>query len=357
MKKKLTPKTIDSLPAAQAKRYEVRDELLIGLLLRVSSRGGKVWYVSTRIHGRVRRIKIGNYPIVSLADAREEARGLLRKVQLNLFLEPQDMVAEPKVPTLGEIVPLFIELYARPRNKDWKGSQSILTKFAALNSKPIDKVRRADIVRVLDEIVASGTPFRANRALAAIKKLFAWCVDRGTIEVNPLVAMRPPTREVARDRVLTDDELVSCWQAADVEGFPFAQCVKMFIMTGQRRGEVSGMRWSELDLEKAVWTIPAKRAKNATQHTVPLAPLALEILNSIPRFLNSDFVLTTTGTTPISGFGRLKDRLDVMVAGPDWRFHDIRRTVATNMAMMGTPPHVIEAVLGGVDKVDSQIGR
>ena len=95
-------------------------------------------------------------------------------------------------------------------------------------------------------------------------------------------------------------------------------------------------------MERGIWTLPAKRAKNASQHMVPLPYPALELLRSVPRFLNSDYVFTTTGRTPISGFGRLKERLGADV---DWRLHDIRRTVATNMAMMAVPPHVIEAVL------------
>jgi integrase len=156
-----------------------------------------------------------------------------------------------------------------------------------------------------------------------------------------------PTKEVARERVLNAEELRLCWNMAEVEGFPFAPCVQLLMLTGQRRGEVSGMRWSELDLENAIWTIPAKRAKNGSTHIVPLSPLAMQVIRSIPRYPNSDFVFTTTGRTAISGFGRLKDRLDAAF-GPDaedWRIHDLRRTVATNMAMLRIQPQVIEAVL------------
>ena len=107
------------------------------------------------------------------------------------------------------------------------------------------------------------------------------------------------------------------------------------------------MRWSELDLANRTWTIPAKRAKNATTHIVPLAPLVVDILKAVPRFLGSDLVFTTTGRTTISGFGRLKRRLEgaVGLEAEGWRLHDVRRTVATNMAMMGIQPHLIEAVL------------
>ncbi|MCR9136249.1 MAG: tyrosine-type recombinase/integrase [Alphaproteobacteria bacterium] len=107
------------------------------------------------------------------------------------------------------------------------------------------------------------------------------------------------------------------------------------------------MCWPEVDLDKGIWTLPGRRAKNATSHIVPLAPLTITVLKSEPRFLNSDLVFTTTGTSPISGFGRLKERLDCAMGSnvEDWRVHDLRRTMATNMAMMRIQPHIIEAVL------------
>ena len=342
MQKVLTSKQLDSLKPSEGKRYEVRDTLITGLLLRVSKTGGKVWYVTPRVRGRAVRIKIGTYPILTLAQAREKAREILSDAQLGR-LTKERLEAE-RLPTLAEIIPQFIELYAKKRNKDWKETQSVLGKFSALNGRAMREIKRPDVVRVLDEIAAK-TPVRANRALAAIKKLFSWCVDRGTVEFNPLSGLKPPTKEVPRDRVLSNKEISACWCSAEQEGTPFAQFVKLLILTGQRRGEVAGMRWSEVDFERGIWTIPAKRAKNASVHAVPLAPLALATLKSMPRFLNCDLVFTTNGRTPVSGFGRLKDRLDKGVAVSDWRVHDIRRTVATNLAMIGIQPHVIEAVL------------
>ncbi|MGB3489829.1 MAG: tyrosine-type recombinase/integrase [Xanthobacteraceae bacterium] len=340
MRKKLTPKLIDNLPAPSARRYEVRDELVVGLLIRVSASGGKVWYAVCRIRGKARRIKIGTYPILSLADAREKARELLRDVQLGKLDEERREVL-----TFGEVTPQFIELYAKPRNRSWKSTERVLTKFSRLNHKPIDEIRRHHIVSILDEMTTIGITVGANRALAAVKKLFAWCVDRGTIEINPVAGLKAPAKEVSRDRVLADEELAAYWKSCNAEGFPFAQFGQILLLTGQRRGEVAGMCWSEIDFERRVWTIPAKRAKNATQHTVPLAPLVVELLKSIPHFLNSDLVFTTTGKTPISGFGRLKRRFTMGVSGDAWRLHDLRRTMATNMALAGIQPHIIEAVL------------
>ena len=105
------------------------------------------------------------------------------------------------------------------------------------------------------------------------------------------------------------------------------------------------MRWAELDLTAGTWAIPATRAINATKHLVPLSPLAVSILAALPRYDSCECVFTTTGSTPISGFGRLKNRLDQALGVDNWRMHDIRRSVATNMAMLGIQPHIIEAVL------------
>jgi integrase len=345
MRKTLTQKTLDYLPPCLGKRYEVRDTLLPGFMIRVSKNGGKVWYIVTRVHGRQRRIKIGTYPILSLIEAREKARGILRNKQLGRLIESDGTLSTKRKPSLPEIVPQFIELYAKQRNREWKESRALLGKFSVLGNRPIDEIKRPEVVAVLDSIMAKGTPYRANRALAAIKKLFCWCVDRGVLDFNPLAGLKPPAKETARDRVLTDKELAACWHEADIEDFPFGPFLKLLILTGQRRGEVSGMQWPEIDFERALWTIPARRAKNARQHTVPLAPLAIEILKSIPRFLKSDLVFTTNGKREISGFGWLKRRLDRAICSDDWRVHDIRRTVATNMAIMGIAPHVIEAVL------------
>lgn len=347
MIKRLTSKSIDALPPATVKRYEVRDALMPGLHLRVATTDRKVFYVSKRIDGKMKRIKIGAYPIVSLREAREQARTILRDIELGRYGDGASTEDEKPLPTLGDVIPQFIELYAKPRNRDWKNTERVLPKFSSLNAKPIDEIKRADVVCALDTIIAGGAPIRANRALAAIKRLMNWCVDRGMIETSPVTGLRPPTKEYARERVLSDDELIACWHGAVDEGFPFAQFTQLLILTGQRRGEVAGMRWSELDLENATWSLPRERVKNKKSHIIPLAPLTISILKSVPRFLNSELVFTTTGKTPISGFGRLKKRLDVVVGheAEDWRFHDIRRTVTTNMAADGIHPHVIEAVL------------
>lgn len=351
MRKKLTPKLLDSLPPAKDKRYEVRDELVTGLHIRVSTAGGKVWYLAARVDGISRRIKLGTYPVLSLKDAREKAQSLLRDIQLGTF-QQRDFEPAPPVLTLGDVIRQFITRYAQRQTKDWKGTESILQRMNGLHPLPIDAIKRGDVTRELERLISDigargGKGTRANRGLAAIKKLYSWCVDQGIVENSPVVGLKPPIKEESRDRVLTDEEIVAYWQGCETEGYPFEQFGKLLLLTGQRRDEIASMRWSEIDLHRGTLTLKAERTKNGSAHIVPLSRQALDILRSIPRFLGSDYVFTSTGKTPISGFGRFKDRLDTFVGlgAEDWRFHDVRRTAATNMAILKVQPHIIEAVL------------
>jgi integrase len=223
-----------------------------------------------------------------------------------------------------------------------------LVKFSPLYNKCLDEVKRSDIVKVLDDIIASGAPFRANRALAAIKKLFAWSLDRGLIEINPIAGIRPPTKERSRDRVLSDGEIGRLWSASEELGYPFGPLLQLLLLTAQRRGEVAKMRWSHVDFERRIWTIPSEAAKNGRAHEVPLSDMVLDVFRGLPTFVRSDFVFTTTGRSPISGFGRMKRNLDAKMGVTGWRLHDLRRTAASGMARLGTAPHVIEKVLNHV---------
>jgi len=221
-----------------------------------------------------------------------------------------------------------------------------LAKFTTLHGIRIDEIKRADVVKACD-VIHKSAPVSANRALAHLKHLMGWCVERGMIDASPIAGMKPLSKERSRERVLTDDELGALWTACDAEGYPFGDCMKLLILSGQRRAEVAEMRWSEIDLEKRLWTLPSQRAKNGRQHTVPITDAMLDVLRRVPRFLASDYVFTTTGKSPVSGFGRLKDRLDkALPEGTDpWIIHDLRRTMSTNMAMLGVPQPVTEALL------------
>jgi hypothetical protein len=250
MKRKLSPKLVEHVKAPGPKRLDVWDTVLQCFGVRVSPSGRKPWFVIARVDGRQKRITIGTYPALSLAEARNEARKIIRDAQLGVLSHAQ----EPPPLTLGDTVPLFIELYAKPKNRGWKESERLLGKFQSLFPKPLKQIVRRDVVRLLDGIVASGTPYRANRALSALKKLMNWALDRGMIEVNPIAGLKPPHRERAREIVLSDAALVSLVQAAEIEGYPFGDVLKLLTLTGQRRSEVAEMRWWEVDHARAVQT-------------------------------------------------------------------------------------------------------
>ncbi len=156
----------------------------------------------------------------------------------------------------------------------------------------------------------------------------------------------------------SDAESGGIWQHSGAEGYPVVPFRKLVLITGQRRSEAAGMRWSELNLDEGIWELPANRVKNARLHIVPLPDQAVGILRSLNRFLDSDLVFTTTGRSAISGFGRLKERVDTTLPDgtPDWRFHDFRRTASTGMAKLGVMPHVIDAVTNHKSGVVSGVG-
>ncbi|WP_281256531.1 site-specific integrase [Novosphingobium guangzhouense] len=162
------------------------------------------------------------------------------------------------------------------------------------------------------------------------------------------MGIRAPTREQARDRVLNDNEVRAVMRACEVEAYPFRQFVLLLLATAQRRGEVSQMKWSDIDLEGKIWVIPAHLSKNGKQHVVPLSGYALKLLAEAPRFLECDFVFTTTQRTHISCFSKTIGRIHETSGTSDWRFHDLRRTGASGMARLGVAPHVIEKVLNHI---------
>ena len=173
----------------------------------------------------------------------------------------------------------------------------------------------------------------ANRNLAAIRKLFNWCLSRDVIQVSPCTLI-DVTPERSRDRVLSDDEMRLVWNAADGDGWPYGALIKLLMLTGQRLAEVGEMRWDEIDLKNKLWTLPPERVKNGQRHEVPLSDMVIEIIGAMPRVETSrNFVFATTRDAAVSGFSRCKHRTDAAVAAalpegkkaPDpWVFHDLR---------------------------------
>ncbi|MET4493528.1 site-specific integrase [Bradyrhizobium sp. LA7.1] len=166
---------------------------------------------------------------------------------------------------------------------------------------------------------------------------------------TPCAGVHRPETPKARDRVLSDAEILEFWTAVDAEPTVFAAPLKLLLLTGCRLNEVSGLRLAELSGDQRVWIIPKERTKNRRAHTVPLSRLAQKILRSaLDEGFSSSLAFSTTGAAPVSGWSKVKARLDTRMNVAPWRLHDLRRTAATGMAEIGVQPHIIEAVLNHV---------
>jgi integrase len=176
-------------------------------------------------------------------------------------------------------------------------------------------------------------PVAANRTLEVVRNLFNWALDEELVEYNPAQRIKP-NPETPVERVLSDDELRVVWQRADEVGYPFGPLVKLLLLTGQRLRETAGMRWQDVDLDNATWTIPSSRSKSGREHIVPLPAPAVELLRSLPRLGDHVFSTGRAGDKPVEGFSKAKRRLDQGCSVTDWTYHDLRRTVGTGMARL-----------------------
>ena len=223
---------------------------------------------------------------------------------------------------------------------------------------PADRFARTDAVRVLDAVKVLYGPVSANRLRSEARACWTWAVKRGALAVNPWEATpRPQAKETPRERVLTDAELGALYIAAGAETAPWGVLVRLLILTGQRRGEVAGMRWDELDLTAGTWALPGERTKNGHPHTVPLTAEAVALLRTVKRRAGAALVFEGPRQTAFSGFGKLKDSLDTAMdaaakeAGrtvTPWTMHDLRRTMATGLQRLGVRLEVTEALLNHV---------
>ena len=341
--KTLTAITVEKLKSRD-RRYAVYDAALRGFGIRVATSGTKTWFVMRRINGHMVRASVGRYPEMALKDARLKAERMLSEM------------ASGDLPGNGE-AKKFQDVLREWLERDQGGNRSHQTVKNALQNhalprlrgKRIDAVRKADIIRILDTLIDAGTPIQANRVLAYLKRLFNWCLERDLVPSNPAVGVRPPSRERAADRVLSQTELQAVWEGAGQMGYPFGPFIQLLILTGQRRDEVASMTRSEIDFDTGVWTIPGKRTKNGRPHVVHLSAAAREIINTIPRQDGTSLLFTTNGKRSISGFSKGKKRLDELCEVSGWTFHDVRRSFATHLTeSLEFSPVVVDRILNHV---------
>ena len=191
----------------------------------------------------------------------------------------------------------------------------------------------------------------ASRLHEVAKVLFYWAVNEGFLKASPFARMEAPVKKFPRERDLKHPELKRLWGACEATSYPFGPLAKLLALTLQRRSEVAEMQWLEIDLDKAQWTLPAERSKSKRAHIVPLSKPAVQIIKSLPRYLGGPYVFTTTeGMRPVSGFSKMKVRLDQAAYVKDWRLHDLRRTGRSEMARLKVDDVVAERVLNHVPR-------
>jgi integrase len=342
----------------QSKRLEIHDGH--GLYLVIQSTGAKSWAYRYRVGGKSRKLTLGTFPAIDVAKARNLCSAAAVKTKAGGDPALDHKHAQAADDTFEHVARQFIERYARPKNRTWqqaahwlglapgeKGDLVLTGKGAVAmwGDRKIGSIKQADIIHFLDRLVDLGHPISANRTLAALRKLFNWASGRYGLSGNPCERVEMPAEETARDRILSDTELAAVWKAATDYGGNFASVIKLLILTGQRRTEVAGMEWRELDLPAKLWKLPRGRVKNDSGHEIPLSDQSLAIIETGRRLAGSSFLFTTSGNKPIIGFSKAKAAIDEASGVKDWTLHDLRRTAASGMARLGVQLPVIEKIL------------
>jgi integrase len=360
----LTTRFCDSIRPPASGRIEIFDAVTPGLALRVTERGVKSWSVMYRVAGKLRRDTIGRYPDFGVRAARARAA------------HAQELVGEGKDPraeaarlaasesarrgqTVEIAVEAFIAGYAvdRPR---WADLTTICRReiVGAWRDRPLSEITLKDGAQLLAAIKRQA-PVRANRVCTVVKLLFSWLVSQGYLQGSPMVGLAMPTRELHRDRVLSHAEIRAFWAATAATGVPFGPICRLLLLTGQRRGDILGLRWREISLEERLIEIAGDRYKGGRPHLVPLSEPALAIVRECRTLCDAGELVfpSAAGADRVaSGFSKWKARLDRQMAAvlnpahaqvlPPWRLHDLRRTARTEMSRIGIAKDTAERVLG-----------
>jgi integrase len=375
---KLTALSVDTLKPA-GYRQEILDR--DGLYLIVQPSGVKSWALRYRRKSDGKAVKhtVGSYPMISLKDARSKATELRAEIERGADPHGDKVTARRRAAEVDDsfeaVVRRYIADHQFRHNRSWEWTARLLglmvdgaaapkqcPPLAVIRDGSLDPrghhrtslvdrwgarrigdITDADIVEVLDRI-SSHAPITANRVHAVLSAFFGWAKGKRLVSSNPCADLGRPAQERSRDRVLDDKELRKIWIATGELGHPHTGIVRLLILTGQRRNEIAGLRWSEIDLEERALHLPGARTKNARAHDVSLSAQALALVAGLPRLVDADHVFTVR-RKPVVNFSHMKERLDAASGVTDWTLHDLRRTVASGLQRLGVRLEVTEAVL------------
>jgi len=362
---------------APGERLELKDAALPGLILRVTPQGQKHFYVRCSLYGRYLKLKLGAYPKeLTLAQARAKA-GLAKALAKegtdprsepsfrtttpgNAFLAGKvhshpgaglaaTLITPDTLETYSEAVEKFLLEHCARKNKPSTAAETgrlLKTYFKGWNKRPLATITKKEIIERINEIIRGGAPSSARHADTALRTFFTWCTANDIITANPTTGTSKPARDKDRDRVLNTAELRALCKTARDLRYPYGTYLELLLLTGQRRGEVAGMRHSEIDYTENLWKIPKERTKNKTANYIPLTPRLRAILKSLPD-TGSDHLFPPNPFTerPFTTFSHIKKVIDRHSGITGWRIHDIRRTVSTNLGFLGIQQKIINKLL------------
>ena len=342
---------------AQSKRYTRWEGGGFGI--RVTPRGIKSWVLAYHFQGRSRFLTLGSYPQMGVADAHiavAAARKLLARDVDPGAVKVAARKTDRDAVTVAELVEEYLAKWARPRKRSAGEDERQLRKdvIPRWGRRKAKDITRRDVIELLDAIVSRGSPISANRTFAAIRKMFSWAVSRDLVPASPCTAVNAPGKEHRRDTVLSAAQIAVFWNALDDPALPILPSIRLALKfqlsTGQRKGEIVGAEWGELDLRDGIWNIPAEKSKNDLPHRVALAPLALALLNEIARKASGSrwlFPSPRRQGEPITpravshAMRNNRERLGIGDATP----HDLRRTAASQMTALGVSRLVVGKIL------------
>lgn len=372
---KLTQAAVEKLRPPADKVVTYWDNQCPGFGLRITSRNRRTWLAMYRVKGRAVMETLGTMAEnPSVAAARDRARASMTKARagINPIAERRadEKEAAAKALTFGDVAGRFLVEHVE-RNSAPKYAREVrrildhdvLPRWGAKSVREIGKHEVNDLVDAKADGrerkrkgARDGAAVQANRTLTRLRTLFRWAVDMDLIEGDPTAGVRRRVKERTRDRALNQVEIRCFWQGCNKLGWPFGPLFRLLLLTAQRRDEIGGMHWAELDLDKQTWTIPRERAKSDRAHIVHLSAPAIAIIEALPH--TGELVFSATGATPVSGYSRAKARLDQQMTAQlcqdsgdteaeieSWILHDLRRSAATGMAEIGIAPHVIDKIL------------
>ena len=369
---KLTDRALNEATLKPGQRDRlIFDRDLPGFGVRIQANGRKFFLVQYCMLGVRRRMPLGAYGVLTVAEARKRALAALGDVarRIDPLAEQRAALAAQRAAEAKAKGQAVADEFTFRRLVDqWEAAREgacrasyLAVAGAAMRrhladwlTRPAASITKAEARRALDKIADAGSPVAANRVLAYSRAAYGWGVRKDLVPANPFTGIEPPAAEKSRDRVLDADELASIWRAAGTLTIPNGAFVRVLMLTAQRRDEVAKMAWAELSPDLTTWTLPRERAKNDKAHVVHLAEPVRDIIAALPRIKDCPFVFATAGARPVSAHGAIKTALDAAVTAergaalPAWTFHDFRRAAVTALAGMGFAPHVCDRLLNHV---------